>query len=426
MPRRYWEVPTLCWMSGSDIALHVLCALGVLASLLVLLGFVPFIGLFAIWALYLSLTTVCRDFLAFQWDNLLLECVFLGILLAPLGARHRLSEAQPPIRLSRALGLWLLFRLMFSSGVVKLSSGDPAWRSLEALRVHYETQPLPTWIGWWAHQLPGRFQTFSAAALFVIEIGVPFLLLGSRRARHVAFLLFVGLQTAIALTGNYAFFNLLTIAIAVPLLEDRDFPARLRPGPEPRPERHVPAWLLAPAAAAILLISSMELSSAFRAFPAWPAPARWLARLASPFRTVNGYGLFAVMTTTRPEIVIEGSEDAATWKPYEFRWKPGDLSRRPRFVAPHQPRLDWQMWFAALGSARQNPWFFQLLRRLLEGSPEVLGLLEKNPFPAKPPRFVRAVLYEYRFTDRATRAATGDWWRREAAGLYCPDVSLKE
>jgi len=149
-------------------------------------------------------------------------------------------------------------------------------------------------------------------------------------------------------------------------------------------------------------------------------------RLASPLRTVNSYGLFAVMTTTRPEIVVEGSNDGVTWLPYEFKWKPGELKRRPAFVAPHQPRLDWQMWFAALSDYRREPWFMNFLVRLLQGSPEVLALLQKNPFPDPPPRSVRAVLYEYRFTDVAARRATGEWWQRERKGLYCPEISLRQ
>jgi hypothetical protein len=152
----------------------------------------------------------------------------------------------------------------------------------------------------------------------------------------------------------------------------------------------------------------------------WPGPVLAVARAAIPFRSVGGYGLFAIMTTSRPEIILEGSDDASTWKPYEFRWKPGDVMRRPRFVAPHQPRLDWQMWFAALGSYEQQPWFVPFCARLLEGEPSVTALLARNPFPQAPPRYLRAVVYDYRFTDAAERRATGAWWKREMKGLYVP------
>ena len=157
-----------------------------------------------------------------------------------------------------------------------------------------------------------------------------------------------------------------------------------------------------------------------------PQPLLGLLQWVSPLRTINTYGLFAVMTTTRPEIVVEGSNNGATWLPYEFKWKPGDPKRRPAFVAPHQPRIDWQMWFAALGDYRGNPWFVNFLVRLAQGAQEVLALLKENPFPEKPPRYLRAVLYEYHFTDFATRQATGDWWRRERKGLYCPEMSLRQ
>jgi hypothetical protein len=171
----------------------------------------------------------------------------------------------------------------------------------------------------------------------------------------------------------------------------------------------------------ILLASTIQLALTLRrSAQGLPRAAVALVSWFEPLRSVNRYGLFAVMTTRRPEIIVEGSEDGQTWKPYEFRWKPGDVSHRPGFVAPHQPRLDWQMWFAALGTCEENPWFLNFLGRLLQGEPAVLRLLESNPFPTAPPHFVRAMLYDYHFTDRATRRSTGAWWRRELIGLYCP------
>ena len=193
--------------------------------------------------------------------------------------------------------------------------------------------------------------------------------------------------------------------------------------PVPPDLRKVPLLVTVPLLAIVLAISSVQLLAMFRA----PIPARhpvvsvyrWLA----PFRTFNAYGLFQVMTTTRPEIVIEGSNDGVNWRAYEFRYKPGDVKRRPRFVEPHQPRLDWQMWFTALGD--RNPWFANFCLRLLQGSPDVLALMDHNPFPDAPPRYIRAVLYEYHFTDLETRRKTGDWWRRELKGIYLPPVSFQ-
>jgi hypothetical protein len=314
---------------------------------------------------------------------------------------------------------------MFASGFVKLASGDAAWRNLSALRHHYETQPLPPWTAWYFHHLPPSFQTLSCVVMFSIELGAPFLIFAPRRLRLFAFGALVFLQVVIAATGNYAFFNLLAIALCVLLLDDEAFPARWRRrrGALSGAGRRWPRIVVAAAAAAILLVSGAHTIAMLFRPRSFPRPVVALAQAIAPFQIVNTYGLFAVMTTSRPEISVEGSDDGANWRPYPFRWKPGDPSRRPRFVAPHQPRLDWQMWFAALGSAEQNPWFLRFAARLLEGSPPVLRLLADNPFPDHPPRYLRAVLYDYRFTTPAERRATGDWWARRELGLYLPVIS---
>jgi predicted DCC family thiol-disulfide oxidoreductase YuxK len=425
---RFTLLPTLSWLFPSDGFVHLLCGGGVVLSILLVLGMAPPFLLFVLWAFYLSVVVDARDFLGFQWDVLLLETGFLAIFLAPPVLRHRLSREQPPSRTFLWLLRFLLFRLMFLSGAVKLASHDPMWRHLTALRVHYETQPLPTWIGWWAHQLPASAQRASTVVMFGIELGVPFLIF-SRRLRRFAFGPLVLFQLLIGLTGNYAFFNLLTVALALLLLDDDVFPPRLRArlaAETPAGERAWPRVVAWPIAAVLLVASLPPLLASIGLGRAIPGVAARLHEAIAPFRSVNGYGLFAVMTPSRPEIVVEGSRDGTTWVPYEFKWKPGDPSRRPRFVEPHQPRLDWQMWFAALGSYEDNPWFLSFLRRVLEGSPPVLRLLAKNPFPDAPPRYLRAVLYDYRFTDRATRRATGAWWRRERKGAYCPTVALAE
>jgi len=420
----YGLLPTLCWFDSSDGFLHLLCGGGTLACLLLIAGFAPTVCLALAWVLYLSLSIAGQVFLDFQWDFLLLEVGFLAILFAPRLWRMRIAF-EPPAAILFLLR-WLLFRLMFSSGFVKLASGDPAWRHLTALTYHYETQPLPPWTAWFMHQLPVSFQKFSCLVMFSIELAVPLLVFAPRRLRLFAFGALVTFQLLIASTGNYAFFNLLTVALCVLLLDDAAFPRELQEKTTARKAAaggKWPGWVLAPVAATVLLVSLVEFSGTLRHAGAWPGLALRLTRAAMPYRSVNTYGLFSIMTTSRPEIVIEGSEDGSSWRAYEFRWKPGDLLRRPGFVAPHQPRLDWQMWFAALGSYRENPWFISFLARLLQGSPEVLRLFEKNPFPDHPPRFVRAVLYDYHFTDPAARRQTGAWWRREPRGLYCPVLS---
>jgi predicted DCC family thiol-disulfide oxidoreductase YuxK len=420
---RFWLVPTLAWLSAGPGMLHFLCGAGVAASVAVLLGFAPTLGLFAAWLVYLSLSSISQIFLGYQWDALLLEVGLLAIFLSPPAWRLRFSQSQPPSETARRLLLWLLFRLMFSSGAVKLGSGDPTWRSLTALRYHYETQPLPTGIGWVFHQLPLSFHTVSCVFLLFVELVVPFLVFLPRRGKQLAFAFLVPLQILIALTGNYAFFNLLAIALCVLLVDD----ARLRRAAAPPPDpaaRQWPRRFLIPFAAVILLASTIQLALTLRRSTAGvPRPALALVSWLEPLRSINRYGLFAVMTTRRPEIVVDGSDDGQTWKSYEFRWKPGDLQRRPEFVAPHQPRLDWQMWFAALGTCEENPWFVSFLGRLLQGEPSVLRLLRTNPFPAAPPHYVRATLYDYHFTDRETRRRTGAWWRSESLGLYCPVIS---
>ncbi len=325
---------------------------------------------------------------------------------------------------------------MFLSGAVKLASGDPTWANLTALTLHYETQPLPTPLGWYAHQLPAWFHRASCVAMFVIELAAPFLFFVPwRRVRHAAALATIALMGIIALTGNYTFFNLLTAALCLPLL-DNAFWSGLAPrmawgralrslGEAGAPLHSAPRWLLRPVAAFVLIVTAIQAGPSF--IHRWQLSDRANTALAAvaPFRTLNNYGLFRVMTTTRAEIVIEGSRDGRTWTAYEFRHKPGDLSRRPTWVAPHQPRLDWQMWFAALGRVEQNRWVLSLCEHLLKNTPAVTGLLATNPFAAEPPAHLRAVLYEYHFTTREQRAATGRWWRRTPVDYYLAPTGLR-
>jgi lipase maturation factor 1 len=425
-------LPTLLWFGASDSFLHLLTGAGTLLAVLLTVGIAPAPSLALLWVLYLSLSLGGQTFFSFQWDTLLLEAGFLAIWLAPLTVSPSAERRAPVRRPALWLLWWLLFRLMFESAAVKLSSGDPAWAGLTALRYHFETQPLPTWVGWYAHQLPAAVLWFLTAAVFVIEGLVPFLMFGGNRLRRVACAALVTLQVVILATGNYCFFNLLAIGLSVLLLDDAAWPARLRrwvvtaAGPKAarREPRSWPGGVLMPVAVALFVASlaptagllGLGLPGGDTLFAAY----RWL----QPFRTINSYGLFAVMTTERPEIIVEGTSDGNNWQPYQFRYKPGDLRRPPGFVAPHQPRLDWQMWFAALGSVEQNPWFLHFLQALLRGSPAVGGLLETNPFPDKPPLAVRAVEYDYHFTNLESRAATGDWWTRQNRREYCPAVRL--
>ena len=430
---RYWLLPTLCWPWHGDLALSLLCALGTGFALLLALGAVPILALLGCFGLYLSLTNVGRDFFFFQWDSLLLETGFLALLVAPWRELSRPGSDPQPSRAGLWLLRWLLFRLMFSSAVVKLTSGDPSWSDLTALQYHYETQCLPPWTAWYAHHLSASFQRWSAIGMFAIEGIVPFLIFMPRRIRMVGGWAMALLQVMIWISGNYCFFNLLTLALIVLLFDDGVWPIAWRGKaagtlPEhPRSQRaRWPGWITVPAGVVLLALSLVPLAGAFRRPAPWLGPLPALQDAVAPFHIVNGYGLFAVMTKERLEIVVEGSADGRTWLPYEFRWKPGDPMRRPAFVAPHQPRLDWQMWFAALADYKRSPWYASFCMRLLEGSKPVLGLLAKNPFPDAPPRYVRGVLYDYHFTDAETRRATGAWWRRERRGAFGPVWTLRD
>ena len=422
----YYLVPTLFWLNPSNLCLHLLCAGGVALSWVLIAGFFPTWTLIGLWGFYLSLVSVGQVFLSFQWDVLLLEAGFLAIFFAPLQIRDTLSRASQPSKAFLWLLRWLLFRLMFASGFVKLVS-DEVWRNLTALNFHYETQPLPTSIAWYVHQLPEWFQQISVIGMFAVELVIPFLIFAPRRLRTAGCIGFVGLQVLIILTGNYCFFNLLTIALCLLLIDDmtwkRLLPKRLMPSIRLLEQfsHRYKRICIGVVAALLLLLSGIRFSGQLFREGRLPDVA-WI----TPFRSVNTYGLFADMTESRPEIIIEGSNDRITWKTYEFRWKPGDLTTAPKWVAPHQPRLDWQMWFAALQGDYQNTyWFLNFMGSLLRGNPEVLKLLADNPFPDTPPRYVRATLYNYRFTDLATKRSDGMWWDREWRRIYCPAISLR-
>ena len=429
---RLWKLPTLFWLEASDGFIKLICFAGGAISLLVIAGIMPAFGLFLLWLFYLSLFNVGQQFLGFQWDTLLLETGFLAIFLAPLKWRPKLATEPPPSPWVLLLLRFLLFRVMFTSGWVKLASGDPTWNDHSALLYYYETQPLPTWIGWYVHQLPQVFQEFSVIAVLIIQLGVSFFIFGPGRIRYAAATILIFFQLLISLTGNYCFFNILTISLCLLLFDDsllkKVVPKKWRiTFKETRSCIHEWKRRLVLVVgqgifvASILLyfiplfISSVSYSPVFIS----------IVNTIRPFRIVNQYGLFAVMTTSRPEIFIKGSNDGEEWKTYEFKWKPGKLNQAPAFVAPHQPRLDWQMWFAALSNYERNPWLIKFMIRLLEGSPFVLDLLANNPFPENPPKYIQAVVYDYRFTSIGTKEKKGDWWQREYKGSYTPVMQLQ-
>src|SRR5437667_2675681 len=448
----YSLLPTLCWFDSSNSLLHFLCSGGVVLSLLLILGIAPALSLVVLFVFYLSLTIASQTFLSFQCDILLLETGFLSIFFAPWrllprelmwwpgasGFAKAAADEPSSVTMSRpALVLlkFLLFKLMLMSSVVKPTSGDDCWWNLTALDYHYWSQPLPTVFGWWADKSPEWFKHFSVAFCLVVESIVPFFICAPRRLRLIAAGLMIFLQFVIALTGNYCFFNLLTIALCLLLIDDAVVAslcrgALLRRIRSTATQRRAYNGLSRYAAIAVIIvtlpINAWLIFTAFKPDTEWPRLLAVAYGRVETFRIVNGYGLFRVMTKGRDEIVIEGSADGFDWLPYEFKWKPGDVMRAPGWCAPHQPRLDWQMWFAALGTPRENPWLGGLIVQLLQGSPDVSRLLAKNPFPREPPRYIRAMFYRYRFTTLREHRQTGAWWKRQELREYLPTMSLNE
>ncbi|MBX9670500.1 MAG: lipase maturation factor family protein [Candidatus Obscuribacterales bacterium] len=460
----FLSYPTVFWFNSSDAALTVVAIVGAFASLLALFGVLCGPSLLVAWFFYLSIVTVGQEFMSFQWDILLLETGFLSIffaswrpfdyLVSTRKAFQRMADSCEPSIVMIWLYRLLLFRLMFESGLVKLLSGDQTWRNLTAMTYHFETQPLPTPIGWLAQQLPNVLLMATTVSVFFIELVVPFLIFAPRKVRAISGCFLIFLQILILLTGSYCFFNLLTISLCLLLLDDRMICGVARAFTrvfvksnkayssqvsemdnnesnqiegtrnESSVVRRIPSRISKALVVLVaLLVVGLSVSSVARFTGSAQGPLYMVASQAIPWHIVSSYGLFAVMTTKRLEISVEGSMDGKVWEEYVFRFKPGPLNRAPAIVAPHQPRLDWQMWFAALGSVGENLWFVRFCQMLMSNSPEALSLIEKNPFASKPPKYIRAVVYDYHMTDLSTLFQTGNWWRRERLGEYLPPLT---
>jgi hypothetical protein len=378
----------------------------------------PWLGLpiwLVLWVLYLSIVNVGQTFYAFGWESLLLEAGFLAAFLG--------SGPTAPPALVIWLLRWLLFRVEFGAGLIKMR-GDPCWRELTCLDHHHETQPMPNPLSWYFHHLPRPLHRLEAAGNHVAQLVVPFALFAPQPVATAAGAAIVLTQGWLVLSGNFSWLNLLTITLAVTAFDDATLghllplrPVALAP---------LPLWWQGTTVALTLLVAVLSW---------WPI-RNLLSRYQlmnysfNPLHLVNAYGAFGSVTRERFEIVIEGTssrvlDPTTEWREYEFKGKPGDPRRRPPQVAPYHLRLDWLMWFAALSPPRAEPWLVPLMARLLAGDRATLRLLRRNPFPEAPPAFVRARRFRYRFTTWAERRETGAWWVRWPVAEHLPPMRLE-
>lgn len=412
---RYWFQPTLFWIDAGDVLLQGVAWAGCVFSILLVFGLLVRCSTFALFVLYLSLYHAGQVFFEFQWDYLLLESGFLAIFLT--------GRSRAVVWLYR----WLLFRLRFVSGLAKLLSQDPSWANLTAVYYFFETQPLPHLGSWYAHQLPAWWSSLATGAALLVELVVPFMMFLPRNWRLVGAWVTVLMQVLILLTANHNYVNFLVLGLCLFLFDDRALrrvvpqaaAAWLSLKPEPAPPGRRARTVLVGLLAGFLVMASTLHTADLLAMHRSPAPVTAFLRAIEPFRIANTYHAFPNMLTERIELVIEGSRDGRIWRAYAFKYKPGDLQRPPGVVVPHQPRLDWLIWFVPW-HPMFLPWFERFLERLLENAPAVVALLDRNPFADRPPRYLRVEVYRYRFTDVETRNATGRWWARETLGPFPP------
>jgi len=413
-----WRYPTLFWLWDSDAAVRGGSVIGLGLAVGLVLGLRPKSCLVGLWLLFLSYVTAGRDFFWFQWDSLLLETSALALLLPA-------RADVPPHPWVVFLFRWLVFRLLFESGLAKVQQGAQSWGPLMAMAWYYETAPLPSLGGWYAHQLPLWAQRVSTALTLLGELLGPLLVWARQRwVRRAAFALVIGFQIGIALTANYGYFNLLAAVIALFLLDARDLrwlPRWLVGAPgaaSPRAPRRRP--LVASAAAAIFLLTMLEFLVLIAGPGVADAPTLLGVReLTQPFRVANRYHLFAHIDPRRIEAELEWTVDGQEWRPLYLHYKPGPLDRRPPMVAPHQPRLDFQLWFFTLKRDGGAHAYFNTLVSHLCARPEaVRPWFTPESFPDRPPQIVRVVFHRYRMTDAETRSREGRYWSRETVGYH--------
>jgi lipase maturation factor 1 len=460
---RYWYAPSLFWISSGSHMLMAITWIGLTASLLAFFNLWPRLCFFICFVCFLSFIAASGEFSSYQSDGMLLEAGFIALFFAPRGLLPGWGAADPPSRASLFLLQWEWFRIYFESGMVKLLSGDLEWRDFTAMDEYYQNGPLPTWIGWYVEHLPHWFHAATVGMTLALELGLVFMLFFPRRVRLICFFIVTPWEIGVILTANYTFLNYLVLVLGFLLLDDkalaRIIPARFRP-PEPqidedadppaerplsilavgeaspsrptpvpspprrnRLSRHFNAIRLAFSAVMLLWIA-YDTTAELIGIPMGDVPLPTAPIVAlEPFRIANQYGLFAVMTQVRYEIEFQGSNDGVNWTPYPFRYKPQALNEAPRIYAPYQPRFDWNLWFASLGNWEHNDIVPLTEERLLLNSADVLELFKANPFGQSPPKYVRAVLWQYWFTSLDEKRRTGNWWRREFLGSYAPEIT---
>ncbi|HEV2615375.1 MAG TPA: lipase maturation factor family protein [Candidatus Acidoferrales bacterium] len=479
---KLWFVPSLLWLSSTDRALVAVCWIGMVAAILLFLNFWPRAMTAICFICFLSFISTLQDFASYQSDGMLLAAGFLCLFFAPAGWRPRWGELSPPSRACLWLLLWEWFRIYFESGLAKILGGDPEWRHLTAMYEYYQNGPLPTWIGWYVQQAPHWFHWLTALATLVMELGVVLMLFLPRRLRLICFFIVTPWEIGVILTANYAFLNYLVLALGFLLLDDQ-FLVRIAPrkwfakyhvvvamreedsaeefaagyakpislfaasqskpqemaavkdsvqssaGPpatntSQSPFRRVwfPVRMTIAGVCLAWIFYATSAQLVWMLIPGSPLP-QWPVQAIDPFRVANQYGLFGSMTRGRYEIEFQGSNDGGkTWTAYPFRYKPQALNEAPRIYAPYQPRFDWNLWFASLGSWRQYQFVAGTEEALLDNSPEVLSLFARNPFPNGPPQEIRAVIWQYWFTSLEGKRETGNWWTRKLLGLYAPTL----
>ena len=459
--RKLWVAPTLFWISSTSHALIIITWIGLVASIIAFANLWPRLSFFLCFLCFLSFVSAAGEFSNYQSDGMLLEAGFIALFFAPRGLMPGLGASSTPSRASLFLLQWEWFRIYFESGMVKLLSGDRQWRTLTAMDQYYQNGPLPTWVGWYVEHFPHSFHAASAAGTLVLELVLVWMLFLPRRVRIICFFIVTPWEAGVILTANYTFLNYLVLSLGFLLLDDRFLlplvPERYRNAVaptlaaprdadqhDPRAEsetgeaideeehrRIVPRSFRSHLSAIRLAIAAVMLSWIFYnttaemlliPFHELPLPAAPIA-LLEPFRIANQYGLFAVMTNGRYEIEFQGSNDGQNWTEYPFRYKPQALNEAPRIYAPYQPRFDWNLWFASLTDWRQDDLALRTEERLLENDKDVLSLFRNNPFPQSPPKYVRAVLWQYWFTMREEKRSAGNWWRREYLGQYAPELT---